>query len=280
MQKIETVSAMRTLAASLNLEGRTIALVPTQGALHAGQEALIRAAAAHADAVVVSIFVNPLQFPSNEIPANYPRRLEEDLALCEACGAAAVFTPTSEEIYPKGYSTYVTEEVTSRHLCGPSRPTHFRGVATLMAKLFNIIRPDYVYFGQKTVQRAAVIRKMVDDLEYGVEVIVVPTVREADGLASGVRNHEFTATMRQEALAVHASLQRAKEMVEAGVRSPDRLVAEATHILGDRRRVRVIYATIVDIKTLEAVREIVPGRCMMAIAVWIDEVRLIDNCLL
>jgi pantoate--beta-alanine ligase len=280
MQKIETVSAMRTLAASLNLEGRTIALVPTQGALHAGQEALIRAAAAHADAVVVSIFVNPLQFPSNEIPANYPRRLEADLALCEACGATAVFTPTAEEIYPKGYSTYVTEEVTSRHLCGPSRPTHFRGVATLMAKLFNIIRPDYVYFGQKTVQRAAVIRKMVDDLEYGVEVIVVPTVREADGLASGVRNHEFTTTMRQEALAVHASLQRAKEMVESGVRSPDRLVAEATHILGDRRRVRVIYATIVDIKTLEAVREIVPGRCMMAIAVWIDEVRLIDNCLL
>jgi pantoate--beta-alanine ligase len=280
MQKIETVSAMRSLAASFNLEGKTIALVPTQGALHAGQEALIRAAVARADAVVVSIFVNPLQFPSNEVPANYPRTPEADLALCETLGVAAVFVPGTDEIYPKGFSTYVGEEVTSRFLCGPSRPTHFRGVATLMAKLFNIIRPDYAYFGQKTVQRAAVVRKMADDLEFGVEVVVVPTVREPDGLASGVRNREFTATMRQEALAIHASLQRAKEMVEAGVRSPDRLVAEATHILGERRRVRVIYVTIVDARTMEAVRDIVPGECMMAIAVWIDEVRLIDNCVL
>ena len=277
MQIIETVSEMRTLAASLNLEGKTIALVPTQGALHVGQEALIRAAKARADAVVVSIFVNPLQFPSNEVPANYPRRREADLQLCAATGATAVFIPSNEEIYPKGFSTYVSEEITSRFLCGPSRPTHFRGVATLMAKLFNIIRPDYAFFGEKTVQRAAVIRKMVQDLEFGVEILVVPTVREADGLAAGVRNHEFTPTMRQEAAAIYTALKRAKEMVDAGVRSPDRLVAEATHILGERRRVRVIYVTIVDIRTMETAREIVPGQCMMAIAVWIDEVRLIDN---
>lgn len=280
MQKVESVSQMRLLSASLNLEGKTIALVPTQGALHAGQEALIRAAAGKADAVVVSLFVNPLQFPANEIPANYPRSLEADLALCADAGATAVFVPTAEEIYPRGFSTYVNEEMTSRFLCGPSRPTHFRGVATLLAKLFNIIRPDYVYFGEKTAQRAAVIRKMVDDLEFGVEVILVPTVREPDGLAAGVRNRDFTPTMRLEALAIYTALKRAKEMVEAGVRSPDRLIAEATHILGERRRIRVIYVTIVDPRTMEAVKEIIPGQCMMAVAAWIDEVRLIDNAVL
>ncbi|MEO7598683.1 MAG: pantoate--beta-alanine ligase [Opitutus sp.] len=280
MQKIETVAQMRLLAASLNLEGKTIALVPTQGALHAGQEGLIRAASATADAMIVSIFVNPLQFPANEVTANYPRSLEADLALCEAAGATAVFAPTNDEIYPRGFSSYVSEEGISRYLCGPSRPTHFRGVATLMAKLFSIIRPDYAFFGQKTAQRAAVVRKMCEDLEIGVEIIVVPTVREPDGLAAGVRNKEFTPTMRQEALSIYAALKRAREMVEAGVRSPDRLVAEATHILGERRRVRVIYVTIVDPRTMETTKDIVPGNCMMAIAVWIDEVRLIDNLVL
>jgi len=280
MQKIETVVAMRTLATSLSLEGKTIALVPTQGALHAGQEALIRAAAQHADAVIVSLFVNPLPFPANEIPANYPRSLEADLELCAACGATAVFTPSTEEIYPRGFSTHVSEDVLSRFLCGPSRPNHFRGVTTLLPKLFNIIRPDYVYFGGKTAQRAGVVRKMIADLEFGVEVIVVPTVREADGLAAGVNNKEFTTQMRQEAGAIFASLKRAKEMVEAGVRSPDRLIAEVTHILGERRRIRVIYVTIVDPTTLEAVKDVAPGQTMMAIAAWIDEVRLIDNALL
>ena len=280
MQKIVTVSEMRALAAQLKAEGRTIALVATQGALHAGQEALIRAAGERADVVVVSVFVNPLQFGPNEPLAHYPRRFEADLALCEAAGADVVFAPAPEEIYPRGYSTYVTEDVTSRVLCGPSRPTHFRGVTTLMAKLFNLIRPDFAYFGQKTAQRAAVVRKMAGDLGFDVEVVVVPTAREADGLAAGVRNTEFTASQRQEALAIHAALKKAKEMVDAGVRSPDRLIAEATHIMGQRRRLRVIYVTIVDATTMETVREVVPGRTLLAIAVWVDEVRLIDNVVL
>jgi pantoate--beta-alanine ligase len=280
MQKIETVAQMRLFATALNLEGKTIGLVPTQGALHAGQEALIRAATSRADAVIVSVFVNPLQFPANEIPANYPRSLEADLTLCESAGAAAVFAPSAEEIYPRGFSTYVSEETTSRYLCGPSRPTHFRGVATLLAKLCNIIRPDYVYVGEKTAQRAAVLRKMALDLDFGIEVVLVPTIREPDGLAAGVRNRDFTPTMRQEALSIYTALKRAKEMVEGGVRSPDRLVAEATHILGERRRVRVIYVTIVDVRTMETAKEIIPGQVMMAIAAWIDEVRLIDNMVL
>jgi len=280
MQKIATVSEMRSLAAQLEAQGKTVALVATQGALHAGQEALIRAAAQRADVVVVSIFVNPLQFGPNEPIAHYPRRFEADLALCEAAGAHVVFAPALEEIYPRGYSTYVTEDVTSRVLCGPSRPTHFRGVTTVMAKLFNIVRPDFAFFGQKAVQQAAVVRKMAADLHFDVEVVVVPTVREADGLAAGVRNADFTVSQRQEALALHTALKRAKEMVDAGVRNPDRLIAEATHVLGQRRRVRVIYVAIVDSATMETMRDIVPGRTMLAIAAWVDEVRLIDNMVL
>lgn len=280
MQKIVTVTEMRTLAAELKAAGKTLALVATQGALHAGQEGLIRAAGERADVVIVSVFVNPLQFGPNEPIAHYPRRFEADVTLCEAAGADVVFAPAQEEIYPRGFSTFVTEDVTSRALCGPSRPTHFRGVTTLMAKLFHLIRPDYAYFGQKTVQRAAVVRKMAADLNFAVEIVVVPTVREADGLAAGVRNADFTTSQRQEALAIYAALTKAKEMVDAGVRSPDRLIAEATHILGQRRRVRVIYVTIVDALTVETVREVVPGRTMLAIAAWVDEVRLIDNVVL
>lgn len=271
---------MRSLAAQLKTEGKTIALVATQGALHAGQEALIQAAAQKADVVVVAIFVNALQFPANEITANYPRSLGTDLELCERSGVHVVFTPPPEEVYPKGFSSYVSEEATSKLLCGPSRPTHFRGVTTLMAKFFNVIRPDYAFFGQKAVQRAAVVRKMIEDLHFGVEVVVVPTVREPDGLAAGVRNREFTTSQRQEALGIHAALTRVKEMVEAGVKSPDRLIAEATHILSQRRRVRIIYISIVDAATMETMREIIPGRSMLAIAAWVDEVRLIDNAVL
>lgn len=280
MRKIETVSEMRSLAAATKAAGKTIALVATQGALHAGQEALIKAAAAKADFVVVSTFVNPLQFPANEILANYPRSPESDIALCERCGAHVIFVPSADEIYPRGYSTYVTEDATSKMLCGPSRPTHFRGVTTLMVKLFNIVQPDFAFFGQKAVQRAAVVRKMAQDLGFLVEVVVVPTARETDGLAAGVRNKEFTAYQRQDALAIHAALQRAKEMVAGGMRNPDRLIAEATHILSQKRRIRVIYVSIVDSVTMEPVREVTPEKTMLAIAAWVDEIRLIDNIVL
>jgi len=280
MEKIEAVSEMRSRAAQLRAQGRTIALVPTQGALHAGQASLIRAATRRADVVAVSIFVNPLQFGPSEMVADYPRSLEADLALCATCGAQIVFSPSLEEIYPRGYSTYVAEDVTSRALCGPSRPAHFRGVTTMMAKFFNIIGPEFTFFGQKTAQRAAVVRKMAADLGYNVEIIVEPTVREGDGLAVGVRNREFTANMRQEALAIPAALNRAREMAESGLRNPDRLIAEATHILGERRRVRVIYVALVDHITMETMREVIPGRTMLAIAAWVDEVRLIDNVIL
>ena len=280
MLKIESVAEMRAYAVQMNTAGKRIALVPTQGALHAGQEALIRTAAQRADIVVVSIFVNPLQFPPNEIVARYPRSLEADLALCEQCGVHVAFVPAVEEMYPKGFATYVVEEHVAKPLDGVSRPTHFRGVTTVMAKLFNVIRPTFAFFGQKTAQRAAVVRKMAKDLGFEVDVVLVPTVRDADGLAVGVRNRDLSTGQRHDAVALHAALEKAKQMVSQGVRSPDRVIAEATHILGQRRRIRVIYISIVDPLTMEPVREVHPGKAMLAIAAWIDEVRLLDNVLL
>jgi pantoate--beta-alanine ligase len=250
------------------------------GALHAGHAALIAAAEARADAVIVSVFVNPLAFGPNEQFAAYPRSPDADLKLCEELEVDVVFMPTPEEMFPKGYSSFVTEDVISKPLCGVSRPTHFRGVTTLAANLLNIVRPDVMVLGQRDAQQAAVLRKMIGDLHFGVEVVVAQTVRESDGLAVSVRNRDFTATQRQEALSIYTALQRAQEMVAQGVRSPDRIIAEATHLIGQRRRVRVIYVSMVDTVTMEPIREVVPGKTLLAIAVWVDEVRLIDNIVL
>jgi pantoate--beta-alanine ligase len=280
MRKITTVADMRTAAAGLRAEGKSIALVPTMGALHAGHAALIAAGAARADYVVVSIFVNPLAFGPNELLAAYPRSPDADCRLCEELNVDAVFMPSTEEFFPRGYSTFVHEDAVSKPLCGISRPTHFRGVTTVAAKLLNIVRPDALIVGQRDAQQAAVLRKMIADLHFGVEVVVAPAVRESDGLVVSVRNRDLTTTQRQEALAIFAALKRAQEMAAQGVRSPDRIIAEATHLLGERRRVRVIYVSIVDPVTMEPMREVVPGHTLLAIAVWVDEVRLIDNVML
>jgi len=280
MQKIESVQDMRLLAAHFKKAGKTVALVPTMGALHAGHAALIAMAEASAEAVIVSTFANPLAFGPSENFAGFPRSPDADRRLCEELKVDVLFAPSAEEMFPRGHSTAVIEESVSRPLCGASRPTHFRGVTTAVAKLLNIVRPDLLLIGQIDAQRVAVIRKMIADLQFGVEVIVVPTVRESDGLAASVRNRDLSGSQRQDALAIYAALQRAKEMVAQGVRSPDRIIAEATHILGERRRVRVIYVAIVDPATMEPMREVVPGKTLFAIAAWVDEVRLIDNFLL
>jgi pantoate--beta-alanine ligase len=274
------VQAMRALASKLGSGKAGLSLVPTMGALHAGHEALIAAAVAAGRPVVVSIFVNPLSFGTNENFPGYPRSLEADVALCARLGAAAVFAPPTEEIYPRGFSTYVTEEAVSKPLCGVSRPAHFRGVTTLMAKLLNIVRPTHVLVGQRDVQHVAVLRKMAADLNYQVDFVVVPTVREMDGLVAAVRNRDLTPALRQEALSISRALKVAREMVDSGVRSTDRLVAEVTHIIGRHNRVRIIYASIVDPVTMETMREVVPGKTLLCIAAWVDEVRLTDNALL
>lgn len=271
---------MQALAEALRAQGQLIGLVPTMGALHEGHLTLIRTAAGRADAVVVTIFVNPTQFAPNEDFNKYPRELEADVAKCEAAGADYVFAPPNEEIYPKGYSTYITEEHVAKPLEGVSRPSHFRGVTTVVAKLFNICRPDLAVFGQKDAQQVAVIRKMVADLNFTVDIVVAPTLREPDGLALSSRNRYLSATQRVEALAIHRALYKARDMAAAGEIRSDRLVAEATHILSQHRRIRVIYVSLVNRTTMEPAREVVPGETVMAIAAWMDEVRLIDNIVL
>lgn len=277
MQTIRSVFEMQTLAEDLRSKGQIIGLVPTMGALHEGHLSLVRLAAERADTVVVSLFVNPAQFGPSEDFAKYPREFESDQQKCAGAGADILFAPTVEEIYPKGYSTYVAEEFISKPLEGVSRPAYFRGVTTITAKLFNIVRPDLAVFGQKDAQQVAVIKKMVNDLHFTVDIVTAPTVRDPDGLALGARNRALTATQRQEALAIHRALQKAKTMVDSGERRSDRLVAEATHILSQQRRIRIIYAAVVDRCTMEPVREVLPGKAVMAIAAWVDEVRLIDN---
>jgi pantoate--beta-alanine ligase len=280
MEKIESVSEMRSRSAELHRAGRSLALVQTSGALHAGHVALIEAAKSRADVVVVSLFPNPLAFGPSENFAAYPRTPDADLKRCEELQVGIAFTPSPEEMFPRGYSTYVVEEAVSRPLCGISRPAHFRGVTTGFAKLLNIVRPAIVVMGQRDAQQAAVVRKMIADLLFEAEVVVVPTLREPDGLVVTARNSELTSGQRQEASTIGAALRRAKEMADQGVRSPDRIVAEVTHLLGERRQIRIIYVSIVDRVTIEPLREVVPGRTLLAIAVWVDQVRLIDNVLL
>lgn len=280
MQKIESVREMRSLAAQFKQSGKTVALVATSGALHAGHAALIAVAEARADIVVVSVFPNPLAFGPSENFAGYPRSPDADTKMCEETNVDVVFMPSQDEMFPRGHSTVVIEEAVSKPLCGISRPSHFRGVTTGMAKLLNIVHPEVLVMGQRDAQQVAVVRKMIADLCFGTEVVVAPTVRDADGLAIAVRNKDLSAGQRQEALTLYRALQRAQEMVGQGVRSPDRVIAEVTHLLGERRRIRVIYVSMVDANTMEAMREIVPGRTLLALAVWVDEVRLIDNVLL
>ena len=278
MQTITSVLEMQTLAEDLRSKGQIIGLVPTMGALHEGHVSLIKLAAEQADTVVVSIFVNPTQFGPSEDFSKYPRSLEADVAACEAAGVDIVFAPTAGELYPKGYSTFIVEEFIAKPLEGVSRPVHFRGVTTVVAKLFNIVRPDLAVFGQKDVQQVAVIKKMVEDLHFTIDVVVAPTLREPDGLAMSSRNRYLTATQRIEALVIHRALKKALDMVASGERRVDRLLAEATHLIGLHRRVRIIYVSIVDRTTMVAIRgEIEPGKVVMAIAAWVDEVRLIDN---
>jgi len=277
MQKIEKISAMREAATALRQAGKRIAFVPTMGALHAGHASLIRIGREKADVVIVSAFVNPLQFGPSEDLAKYPRTPSSDALLCEKEGVEVLFSPAPEEMFPRGFSTLVIEDTVSKPLCGVVRPVLFRGVLTCWLKLFNIVRPDVVVMGEKDVQQVAVVRKVAADLLLPLEIVTGPAVRDADGLAVSARNSYLNPLHRTEALAVYGALCKAKEMVDSGVKSADRLVAEVTHLIAAKRRLRVIYISIVDRHTMEPLREIVSGQCILAISFWVDEVRLTDN---
>ncbi|MEM0966166.1 MAG: pantoate--beta-alanine ligase [Verrucomicrobiota bacterium] len=277
MQIIESINEMQSVAISNRSKGRLIALVPTMGALHTGHGGLIKEAKEKGDLTVVSLFLNPTQFAPNEDFQSYPRDFAKDRAFCEEHQVDILFVPKEEEVFPPNYSVHVEESFVSAGLCGISRPQHFRGVTTICAKLFNIVRPDAAVFGQKDAQQCAVLRKMIQDLHLPIELVVAPTVREDDGLALSSRNQYLTTEQRNDAKYLFKALEEGKRLVEEGVRSVDRVIAEVTHVLSGRRRIRIIYASIVDSEYMQPMREIVPGKCLIAVACWLDQVRLIDN---
>jgi pantoate--beta-alanine ligase len=272
---------MQAISIGLRTEGKLIGFVPTMGYLHDGHLSLVEVAKTKADVTVVSIFVNPSQFGIGEDLERYPRDLERDLKLCENCSVNIVFIPSTEEIYPDGHSTQVEETAVATNLCGVSRPTHFRGVTTICAKLFNLCRPDLVVFGQKDAQQAVVIRRMAKDLHFPIEIVVAPTVREEDGLAMSSRNAYLDSRQREDALLLSLSLFAGKSLVdEKGIRNVDRIKSEVTGILTSGRCVRLNYVEVVNGENMDPEPEVVPGRSMIVVAAWIDEVRLIDNVML
>lgn len=277
MHIIESVNHMQEMAVRLRSQGQLIGMVATNGALHEGHLSLVRQAQEQADKVVVSTFVNPMEFGPNEDFQQYPRQREQDIAACEAAGVDILFIPPESEMYPPHYSTTVAEEKRSRGLCSISRPHYFKGVCTLYAKLFNLIRPDLTVMGRKDSQLVAVIRKMVADLHFPTEIVVGETVREPDGLAMSARNVYLNEFQRRDAVVVHQALCEGRKLVENGVLNVDRVLAEVTHHISQHRRLRIIYVAAAQIETMEAIREIVPGETLIVTAVWCDEIRLLDN---
>lgn len=277
MEVIETAEEMQAWAMRQRGRGQLLGFVPTMGALHEGHLSLIDIARDRADLAIVSIFVNPTQFGPNEDFDKYPRQRQEDLEKCKKRGAAVIFAPRREEIYPPGFSTYVLEEELSKGLEGISRPVHFRGVTTVVNILFNICRPDVAVFGQKDAQQAAIIRKMVRDLHLPVDIIVGQTTREPDGLAMSSRNRYLEPHERADAAKLYAALKAGKALAEQGYSSVERIRAEVTHQLAHCRRIRIIYIEIVDKETMKPEKTVRPGRSLICAAVWLEQIRLIDN---
>jgi pantoate--beta-alanine ligase len=275
----QSLQETQSACAQLRGEGRVLGFVPTMGALHEGHLSLVRAARAECDVVAVSIFVNPTQFGPNEDYAKYPRTLEQDCRLLEREGVHLVFAPTADEMYPEGASTFVLVEGVSERLDGASRPGHFRGVATVVSKLFHIVCPHKAYFGQKDAAQVAVLRKMVRDLNFPVQLVVCPTVREADGLAMSSRNRYLSPEERRQALVLSRSLKRVEEIVEQGERAAHRLIAAAREVFAEEPSVRVDYISVVDPDTLKEVSEVSTGT-LVALAAFVGGTRLIDNTIL
>ncbi len=276
---IKTIGEMRRLSRQWREEGQRIALVPTMGFLHEGHLSLIRRARKAADKTVVSIYVNPTQFAPGEDLDKYPRDFERDLKLCAEERADAVFFPENREMYPPGYQTYVLNEHLSDKLCGQTRPTHFKGVTTIVAKLFNIVDADAAVFGQKDAQQALIIRNMARDLNFHTDIIVAPIVRESDGLAMSSRNKYLTPDQRKQALVLNKSLRYAEKQWQEGLRDMARLKADIRAMISANSACRVDYVAFVDARTLEEADSRSP-EILLALAVFIGTTRLIDNVLL
>src|SRR5580693_2595878 len=267
---------MRTACRAMRKDGARLGFVPTMGALHEGHLSLMRAAKNSCDAVAASIFVNPAQFAPNEDLAKYPRSFERDRDLLEKEGVELLFAPSVEEMYPAGAVTWVNVEGLSNKLDGRSRPGHFRGVTTVVAKLFHIVEPDAAFFGQKDAAQIAIIRRMVRDLNFGVEIVACQIVREADGLAMSSRNAYLDPAQRRQALVLHRALARVEKLWEAGERDTEKLVAAGREEVAGERSVRLDYFEIVDPESLDPVNNIADG-VLVAVAAFVGPTRLIDN---
>jgi pantoate--beta-alanine ligase len=279
MKICNTIRDMRTASRAARRTGMRLGLVPTMGALHEGHLSLIRAAKASCQVVAASIFVNPTQFGPNEDLSRYPRPFERDRELLENEGVDLLFAPSVDEMYPSGAETWVTVEELSGKLDGRSRPGHFRGVTTIVAKLFHAVEPDAAFFGQKDAAQAAIIRRMVRDLNFPVEIVVCPIVREPDGLAMSSRNAYLDPQQRKQALVLQRSLTLVKQMAGAGEYDARRLVAAAQEVFAAEPAVRLDYFEIVDVDSLDPVNDVAKG-ALVAVAAFVATTRLIDNILL
>ena len=278
MEVIRSATEMQARAMALKKEGKSIGFVPTMGSLHAGHLSLVDLIKEQCDVLLLSIYVNPTQFGVGEDFEKYPRDLDKDLAMCESRGVDLVFAPESSEIYQADASTFVIEESVGKGLCGNARPNHFRGVATVCAKLFNLCQPDKVALGQKDAQQVVVLKRMIRDLHFPIEVVVGPILREPDGLAMSSRNAYLEPKQRENALLIFKSLEAARKVVEEkGSNNVDRVKAEAMNVLTSGRFLRVNYVEVVNRETMRPETEVVAGRSLLAVAVWVDQVRLIDN---
>jgi pantoate--beta-alanine ligase len=279
MKICKTIDEMRATSRTARQSGKRLGLVPTMGALHDGHLSLMRAAKSKCDAVAVSIFVNPLQFGPTEDLAKYPRTFDHDVQLLEKESVDILFAPTPAEMYTPGAVTYVTVEGLSDKLCGKSRPGHFRGVATVVAKLFHIVEPDLAFFGQKDAAQATIIRRMVRDLNLPIEIVVCPIVREPDGLAMSSRNVYLSPQDRKSATVLNRSLTEVKQRFDQGERNATALIKAAKKVLAQEPTVRLDYFEIVDPSTLDPAPKLT-GPALVAVAAVVGTTRLIDNILL
>jgi pantoate--beta-alanine ligase len=275
VQTIGDIAGLRARVCAAKRSGERVACVPTMGALHAGHGALIDRARAESHMVVITIFVNPLQFDREDDYERYSRQLDADRDVCEARGADLIFAPTAAEMYPEQPSAFVDVPELARHLCGEFRPGHFRGVATVVAKLFNIVQPDAAYFGEKDAQQLAIIRRMVRDLDFPIEIVPVATVREPDGLALSSRNGRLSPSERRVAPLIFQALEEGRRLVDSGVRDSSVVKEAIRRVLAAQGMIRLEYVEAVD-AAMQPVETIGAGS-RLVIAAWLGGVRLIDN---
>jgi len=279
LEVVSTVDAARAAIRAARRQGQLIGVVPTMGALHEGHLSLIRRARAECGYVVVTLFVNPTQFGPAEDLSRYPRPFEADCELSAGAGADLMFAPPVEEVYPEGFATYVNVEGLTQGLCGGSRPTHFRGVTTVVSKLFNMLQPDRAYFGEKDYQQLQVIRRMTRDLDFPIEIVPCPIVREPDGLAMSSRNRYLSPEERRSALSLSRALAAARESFTTGERKAAALVAAAREVFEAVPQVRIDYVELVDAESLEPLDRL-ERPAVLAVAAFLGKTRLIDNTVL